>query len=1011
MALKQFQTQDGVQASSLSGTTDAITISSGVDQDHSWQFGLDGNLTLPENGDILDSNGVSVLSGGIQVDNKIWVETFATNQPDVDIVNISPSVEYDASGNIIALFSHHESVGNTNYTSLAKLSPAGTIIWKVRFAAASDTNGWGLAYDADNNVIYVAGQVSGSPFPYYHVTMMKINAMDGGVIWARTYDFGSDNNAPVIDVASDGHPVMVGYGTGSSDIYVATTKVNAADGSVLWSRKLDGQGNEYAKGMAVGNQGEVITVGYMNQYGLINTVDSLVTEPTSNVLWTTPGTTTVGEGNDFSADYIFVDGVPSFSNITDNLGNHYVGETIVTIPGSALGGADGVDDMIVKVNSVITGETTQRMLVVKHDSIGGIQWQKAIQFDEGFDCTGADADVDADGNIYVCGQYTYVKPDESTDTAMSLIKLNSDGDKQWSRRVVGNCETVATSVVVGDDGYLYLSGISGNNDTQDFTWAIAKYSPSGTVVWQRFLDNIAGWSFGGGAFFSNGGGSNIAVKNGYVALGGGYGLPWATINAVVAQVDTTARLFVVGDWDFKASSFSGVFDATASDILVTDANKTGTNIADTITVADQNFNANYDNFLFGTVRSPGGSTGDITFSGIKIIGDTTDSSLNAGGIKLIPNLDYEGTGQYLSIYPTNAQDAPHIHIAAGPGGDLLIGDDNSYMGVINDGNIKIGTGGNIWSFDSTGAINFPTLTVDLHNGGNQNGQVLQFGSDTQAIITGPTPTGDNSAQRLIIQGQRGSGIGEGGDVYVWAGDAATNGGDIKIYAGDADDTISGNGGYVNIDGGSGYSNGGGVNITGGASNTGTGGDVVLTAGNGSVDGLIRLESGAYSWTFDSSGAVLFPNNTLKCTNNLTLTTPNSIPSGISNIANSTGSWEANPATDLATTGGSGTGLTVNVIENGGYAATITIATPGSGYSNGDVITVTSGSSNAVFIIDVPAKSWTFGTNGTLSLPTGGSITYAPSTPSDWSGTPPTSIESAIDRLAAVIKVLNGDVGA
>jgi hypothetical protein len=35
------------------------------------------------------------------------------------------------------------------------------------------------------------------------------------------------------------------------------------------------------------------------------------------------------------------------------------------------------------------------------------------------------------------------------------------------------------------------------------------------------------------------------------------------------------------------------------------------------------------------------------------------------------------------------------------------------------------------------------------------------------------------------------------------------------------------------------------------------------------------------------------------------------------------------------------------------------------------------------------------------------VSYAPTTPSDWSGTPPTTIQQAIDRLASAVKALNG----
>jgi hypothetical protein len=145
------------------------------------------------------------------------------------------------------------------------------------------------------------------------------------------------------------------------------------------------------------------------------------------------------------------------------------------------------------------------------------------------------------------------------------------------------------------------------------------------------------------------------------------------------------------------------------------------------------------------------------------------------------------------------------------------------------GNLRFNAAANSFVFTDTGAFVFPTLTVDLHNGGNQTAQTLQFGDDTQqAIITGPTPAANVNAQRLIIQGQRGNGTGEGGDVYFWAGDSDTNGGDIKIYAGDAD--TSGYGGYINIDAGNGPDGGGQLTLSGGYSSNGQGGQVTITPG-------------------------------------------------------------------------------------------------------------------------------------------------------------------------------------
>ena len=271
------------------------------------------------------------------------------------------------------------------------------------------------------------------------------------------------------------------------------------------------------------------------------------------------------------------------------------------------------------------------------------------------------------------------------------------------------------------------------------------------------------------------------------------------------------------------------------------------------------------------------------------------------------NGDY---GIYLGDLNFDIQSTRDVNITAGD--DLRL-EATDIFSLTNNGDISFTTNANSssfsWAFHNTGVTYFPTLTVDLHNGGNQSGQVLQFGDDTQqVIITGPTPPGiDVNAQRLIIQGQRAQGAGEGGDVYFWAGDADNYGGDIKIYAGDADNPSAGYGGYVNIEGGSGFDEGGYVRMTGGQSSNGAGapasviggygntsggdanlqggqgtvagGNVNLTAGyggggpggnvtivgGGSANGLseygnINLTAGASSWVFGNDGNLTLPSN-------------------------------------------------------------------------------------------------------------------------------------------------------
>jgi hypothetical protein len=117
------------------------------------------------------------------------------------------------------------------------------------------------------------------------------------------------------------------------------------------------------------------------------------------------------------------------------------------------------------------------------------------------------------------------------------------------------------------------------------------------------------------------------------------------------------------------------------------------------------------------------------------------------------------------------------------------------------------------------------------------------------------------------------------------------------------------------------------------------------------------------WDFGVDG-------TISTNNDLTIQVTNGVPGAVTAITGSSGFWESNPVNNLATIGGTGTGLTVNVTESGGYASAIAIATAGTGYTNSDTITVTSGTSNATFTISVPIADWEFDAAGSLTLPGG-----------------------------------------
>ena len=137
----------------------------------------------------------------------------------------------------------------------------------------------------------------------------------------------------------------------------------------------------------------------------------------------------------------------------------------------------------------------------------------------------------------------------------------------------------------------------------------------------------------------------------------------------------------------------------------------------------------------------------------------------------------------------------------------------------------------------------------------------------------------------------------------------------------------------------------------------------------------RLLNNGHQLILESDGSLAFPSNTLHTNNNLTIQT-SGIPNAITAITYSSGGWDGVSGVNIPTTGGTGSGLFVDVDQDGsGYANFVSIVTAGNGYTDGDTITATRDGSSVQFTISIlPAKNWTFGADGNLSAPANGTVT-------------------------------------
>ena len=152
--------------------------------------------------------------------------------------------------------------------------------------------------------------------------------------------------------------------------------------------------------------------------------------------------------------------------------------------------------------------------VAKYSGISGAEiWTKILVLSDGgggytADSVGGDVTADSQGNVFVSINCSVDIVTEENDTlsrtAVIITKLNSSGVVQWTRRVgPGPCASVGTGIDCDSLGNVYLSALTTaqknpTRDNQNFdpfdfrvardVLAIAKYSTSGAILWQRYIE-------------------------------------------------------------------------------------------------------------------------------------------------------------------------------------------------------------------------------------------------------------------------------------------------------------------------------------------------------------------------------------------------------------------------------------------------------------------------------------------------------------------------------------------
>jgi hypothetical protein len=345
------------------------------------------------------------------------------------------------------------------------------------------------------------------------------------------------------------------------------------------------------------------------------------------------------------------------------------------------------------------------------------------------------------------------------------------------------------------------------------------------------------------------------------------------------------------------------------------------NIA-TINLTGSNSNVLYGNGVFAPAAGGNANTGNVTFNDINIIG--------TGNLKLQP--DSANANAYLDIYLTGG---PDIHIA-GNGETVILGtDDYANVAVNIDGNVSIQAGNvggtQTWNFGTDGTLTFPD------GGGIYNNGSTQFYGAPNSQVSVSDYDGYNQ-----FFSYPGNGAGQG--AFIQSSPDLTI---INTWQFGVDGTL-----------------------------TLPQGSQISETANTSVN----ITANANTWAFGVDGNLTVPGSLINDTS-IVLSAP-----AVFNICTiaTAGSGYNTGSSLKATTGGSGSGMTVGI----GYGlsnqlTSVSVVNPGTGYVNGDVITVSEGTGGTFVITkyNVLANQTNNNTvqtdlifaNNTLTIPVDGNL--------------------------------------
>jgi hypothetical protein len=353
---------------------------------------------------------------------------------------------------------------NNNDVFLVKYDPLGNVLWARSGGGIYDDIGWGVAADANGNVI-ITGSFFSPTIVFDTYTLTSAGGGDifvikydqtGNIIWAKNEGGTSNDNGfgiaidasnnIIITGAFKSTPLISGTSTltcsGADDLFVI--KYNAA-GNTIWAESAAGTGNDQGNGVAVDVSGNIFVTGFF-----------------------------------YSSSFAIQ-------------------------------------------NYTLTSAGSNDFFVIKYNAAGSALWTKAGG--GAFNDFGYAVACDVSGNVIVTGSFNSSTLTAGTNTCANIsnfdiftAKYNSSGNELWLRSHGGSDDDAGFGLTTDAIGNIYITGHFHSPSIQlgSFNLSntgigdiyVGRYDPAGNIAWAI---NEGGVSDEQGTSMAIDGGGNIFV--------------------------------------------------------------------------------------------------------------------------------------------------------------------------------------------------------------------------------------------------------------------------------------------------------------------------------------------------------------------------------------------------------------------------------------------------------------------------------------------------------------------